>query len=229
VIAAVLLAIAFLAGCGGDDGEAEGGTTGGPFPVTIDHALGTTEIPAEPTRVVALGQTDPDTALALGVTPVGAREAFSGGLETWITGARRSAPLMNTRPSRVLPLVIALLVALLGVAGCGSDDDGEPSEETTPAAAAFPVTIAQADGAVTLESAPQRVIALDFPSADAALALGVVPVGMAEISYLPEGMHRWTADALDGAATEVFTIGDGYPLEEIAALDPDVILAVGNA
>jgi iron complex transport system substrate-binding protein len=137
---------------------------------------------------------------------------------------------MNTRPSRVLPLLIALLVALLGVAGCGSDDDGEPSEGTTPAAAdAFPVTIAQADGDVTLEEEPQRVVALDFPSADAALALGVVPVGVAEISHLPEGMHRWTADALDGAAAEVFTIGDGYPLEEIAALDPDVILAVGNA
>jgi hypothetical protein len=37
--------------------------------------------------VVALGQTDPDTALALGVTPVGAREAFPGGLEAWITDA----------------------------------------------------------------------------------------------------------------------------------------------
>jgi iron complex transport system substrate-binding protein len=82
---------------------------------------------------------------------------------------------------------------------------------------------------VTIDAEPTRVVALDFPSADAALALGVVPVGMAEISYVEGGMHSWTADALDGAATTVFPIGDGYPLETIARLDPDVILAVGNA
>jgi ABC-type Fe3+-hydroxamate transport system substrate-binding protein len=110
LIAAVLLAIAFLAGCGGNDGEAEGGTTGGAFPVTIQHALGTTEIPAEPTRVVALGQTDPDTALALGVTPVGAREAFSGGLETWITDALGGAEpdLLNVNAGVPFEQVAAL-------------------------------------------------------------------------------------------------------------------------
>jgi iron complex transport system substrate-binding protein len=136
---------------------------------------------------------------------------------------------MSRHPFRLAARLIALLVALLAVAGCGSDD-GEPSGGTTPTAAdAFPVTIAQADGDVTIEAEPRRVVALDFPSADAALALGVVPVGTAEISYLPEGMHRWTAEALDGATPEVFAVADGYPLEEITALDPDVILAVGNA
>jgi len=110
LIAAVVLAMAFLAGCGGDDGEAEGGTTGGAFPVTIQHALGTTDIPAEPTRVVALGQTDPDTALALGVTPVGAREAFSGGLETWITDALGGAEpdLLNVNAGVPFEQVAAL-------------------------------------------------------------------------------------------------------------------------
>ena len=54
-------------------------------------------------------------------------------------------------------------------------------------------------------------------------------MGIAEISYVEGGMHPWTADALDGTATEVFPIGDGHALETIARLDPDVILAVGNA
>ncbi|MGB3339656.1 MAG: ABC transporter substrate-binding protein [Devosia sp.] len=44
------------------------------FPVTIEHALGTTTIPAEPQRVVALGYVDHDYLYALGVAPVAVRE-----------------------------------------------------------------------------------------------------------------------------------------------------------
>ena len=41
------------------------------FPVTIEHAYGTTEIPAEPVRVVTVGYNDQDPVLAVGVVPVG--------------------------------------------------------------------------------------------------------------------------------------------------------------
>jgi len=61
--------------------------SGGAFPVTIDHALGSTEIPAEPQRVVTLGWASQDTVLALGTTPVGiAEDAWAGddnGLLPW--------------------------------------------------------------------------------------------------------------------------------------------------
>jgi len=42
------------------------------FPVTIEHALGTTTIEEEPTRVVAVGYAEADYPLSLGVVPVGA-------------------------------------------------------------------------------------------------------------------------------------------------------------
>jgi iron complex transport system substrate-binding protein len=42
------------------------------FPVTIEHALGSTTIEEEPTRVVALGYAEADYPLSLGVVPVGA-------------------------------------------------------------------------------------------------------------------------------------------------------------
>lgn len=48
------------------------------FPVTIDHALGSTTIESEPQRIVVLGWSAQDTLLALGVVPVGT-QAFSYG------------------------------------------------------------------------------------------------------------------------------------------------------
>lgn len=67
-----------LAGCGGDDepSNAAPATSTGRFPVTIEHALGTTVIPQEPKRVVTIGQTDHETLLAVGIKPVGAMDLF---------------------------------------------------------------------------------------------------------------------------------------------------------
>jgi iron complex transport system substrate-binding protein len=49
------------------------------YPVTIESALGTAEIPAEPQRVVTIGQGSADTATALGVVPVGIEADLWGG------------------------------------------------------------------------------------------------------------------------------------------------------
>ncbi len=68
-----------LAACGGAPapGAEPAAETAAGFPVTVDHALGTTEITAPPQRVVSLGYTDQDAILALGIVPVGIRE-FTG-------------------------------------------------------------------------------------------------------------------------------------------------------
>ncbi len=68
----------FTAACGRDapPGGVPAATDG--FPVTIDHALGTTTIPRAPERVVALGDQDADIAVALGMRPVAIAEQTSG-------------------------------------------------------------------------------------------------------------------------------------------------------
>lgn len=75
-LAALLAAAALgLAGCGGaaELQEAAGSDSAdGAFPRTVEHALGTTEIPARPERVVVLDTGELDSVLSLGVTPVGA-------------------------------------------------------------------------------------------------------------------------------------------------------------
>lgn len=70
-------ALLLTTGCGGaeeaDEPAAEGG---GNYPVTIEHVFGTTEIPAEPQRIVTLGLSDQDSLLALGVTPIAVSEWY---------------------------------------------------------------------------------------------------------------------------------------------------------
>ncbi|GAA0583077.1 iron-siderophore ABC transporter substrate-binding protein [Kribbella sandramycini] len=84
----VLLAVAGCSGGGSDD------AAGGAF-AKVSTKFGEITIPSEPKRVVALGWGDAETALALGVEPVGASDwlAFGGdGLGPWATGRYQQAP-----------------------------------------------------------------------------------------------------------------------------------------
>lgn len=88
--AAVVLAATGLSACATGSTEettdetAAAGLTkaeAGAFPTTIKHALGETTIEEEPKRVVALGWSDADVALSLGVVPVGASKHTWGATE----------------------------------------------------------------------------------------------------------------------------------------------------
>jgi iron complex transport system substrate-binding protein len=87
-----------LSGCGGgSDSADDGGTSSGSgaFPVTVSTAFGDVTIDEEPQRVVALGWSDAETALALGVQPVGASDwlGFGGeGVGPWAEGRYDEAP-----------------------------------------------------------------------------------------------------------------------------------------
>lgn len=69
---ALLLGAAVLGGCGSRDGGSSGSGGGGEgdFPITIDHALGSTTIESAPQRVATWGPSGQDIAIALGVNPV---------------------------------------------------------------------------------------------------------------------------------------------------------------
>ncbi len=103
--------------------------------------------------------------------------------------------------------------------------------ETTAAAAAFPVTITHAFGETTIEAEPERVVAWGWGSADAAIALGTVPAAIPFQSYGgdDEGVLPWIADKLTEQGAELPTVlpdsSEEPPYEEIAAADPDLILA----
>lgn len=104
----------------------------------------------------------------------------------------------------------------------------------TPALASdtFPVAVEHAYGTSVIESEPVRVVTWGWGTQDAVLALGVVPVGIPAMNYGGdgEGLLAWTRQALEEAGGDMPAIlgdGAGSPnFEAIAALDPDVIIAV---
>ncbi|MBP2368129.1 iron-siderophore ABC transporter substrate-binding protein [Pseudonocardia parietis] len=96
LVALLALLTACSSAAPGDGADAPEGAAGGPFPVQVEHTFGTTEIPERPQRVVALGVTDADPVLALGVTPVAtASYTFyeqTGGLGPWARGLVQGEP-----------------------------------------------------------------------------------------------------------------------------------------
>jgi iron complex transport system substrate-binding protein len=75
---------------------------------------------------------------------------------------------------------------------------------------------------------PERVVALDFPSADAVVALGVTPIAIGKVSYVDGGVQLWTKAALGKATPKLINAETQIPLEEIAALRPDLIVATNT-
>lgn len=88
-----------LAACGGGEsgggGAPAGSAAGTAYPATIDTQFGPVTIPGAPQRVVALGWSDAETALVLGVQPVGASDwlGFGG------TGVGPWSPPYTTPPT----------------------------------------------------------------------------------------------------------------------------------
>lgn len=85
VAGALAVASTVLAGCStgstetGDAPAAASTAEAGAFPVTIEHAYGSTTVKDEPTRIATIGWSDQDVLLSLGVVPVGAQQITWGG------------------------------------------------------------------------------------------------------------------------------------------------------
>ncbi|MGA9277331.1 iron-siderophore ABC transporter substrate-binding protein [Ilumatobacter sp.] len=116
-----------------------------------------------------------------------------------------------------------------------TDDSGDTvagtadtaSQDTmTDAADAFPVTIEHKFGSTTIDAEPTRVVSVGFNEHDFLLALGVVPVGLRDwYGEQPNSVWPWAQDELGDATPEVIA-ADALNFEQIAALEPDLIVGV---
>lgn len=117
-----------------------------------------------------------------------------------------------------------LLAAALSLTGCGGSEE-EPDTGAAPGAAAdeaFPRTVEHAMGSTEIPERPERVVVLDTGELDAALSLGITPVG-AVTTAVSDDFLSYLAEDAEGIEV-VGTIAEPN-LEEIAALEPDLILS----
>ncbi|RRQ29546.1 iron-siderophore ABC transporter substrate-binding protein [Rhodococcus sp. Eu-32] len=90
--AAVTLVTATACSNSSDDGSSDSAAE-----ATVDTIFGEVSVPADPQRVVALGWSDAETALALGVQPVGTSDWLGvggDGLGPWVDESYDTAPTM---------------------------------------------------------------------------------------------------------------------------------------
>jgi ferric hydroxamate transport system substrate-binding protein len=123
-----------------------------------------------------------------------------------------------------LPATALVLATLLAAVACGGSDDeasGAGSGSGTGRDGEWPVTVETPNGPVTIEEPPERIVALEWVYVEDLLALGVTPVGVADV----EGYRDWVDvdAALPDDVTDVGTRQEPS-IERIAMLEPDLIV-----
>jgi iron complex transport system substrate-binding protein len=132
------------------------------------------------------------------------------------------------RGARLTAAFASLLLVVGLVTACGSGKAAAPATKAA-AGSAFPVTIAHKFGTTTIKAEPKRIVTVGLTDQDAVLALGKVPVGTTEwFGGFPGAIGPWARNDLHGAPlpTVLKDTGTGPQVEKIAALRPDLILAV---
>jgi iron complex transport system substrate-binding protein len=130
---------------------------------------------------------------------------------------------------------LLLLVLLVGCAPVAAPATSTANEPAMPAAvipepsndAAFPVTIEHKYGSTEISALPERIVTVGLIDHDPLLALGIVPVGTTQwFGDYPGAIWPWAQDKLGDTLPEV--VGDAATInfEKIAALQPDLILAL---
>jgi iron complex transport system substrate-binding protein len=117
---------------------------------------------------------------------------------------------------------------LVLLAACGPNNDSDDGDTGAAGASGFPVSIENKFGTTTISAEPKRIVTVGLVEQDALLALGVVPIATTEwFGEKPGAIWPWAEKALGSAAKpQVLTYTDGIQFEKIAALKPDLIIAM---
>jgi iron complex transport system substrate-binding protein len=119
--------------------------------------------------------------------------------------------------NRSLSALAALLLALVLAACGGSDEAVAPttSSSTAEPPAAFPVTVAAADGELVLEKAPQRIVSLSPTATESLFAIGA---GDQVVAVDDQSNHPAEAPRTDLSSFQP-------NVEAVAGFEPDLVVA----
>jgi iron complex transport system substrate-binding protein len=105
-------------------------------------------------------------------------------------------------------------------AGCTTSKPGTVASDGS-------VTVKHAFGETKIPGPPKRVVSAGLTEQDDLLALGVVPVAVTDwFGNEPFGVWPWAQDKLGGATPAVLSLANGIQVDQIAALKPDLIVAI---
>lgn len=133
------------------------------------------------------------------------------------------------RHTRSCVLTVAAIAALFLTACSSADSTADSSSGADEDWE--PIIIEHALGTTEIEHKPERIATVNWANHEVPLALGVVPVGMAEANFGDDdgnGILPWVEEklaALDAEHPVLFDETDGVDFEAVADTSPDVILA----
>ncbi len=137
---------------------------------------------------------------------------------------------MTTHHRGLRPALLATSALLISglLAACGSSDNGNESTELAPVSlppaegtTQYPLTIDTQWGETTIDERPERIVAGTTGDVDLMAALDVTPIGADELIELT----AYTTKQLRGEVAATWDTGEVlYPLEPIAATDPDLMV-----
>jgi len=117
----------------------------------------------------------------------------------------------------------ALVALVLLIAGCGTTQPsaGDTGDAPSTEGSSGPITITdQAGRTVELPGPAKRVVILEWQQVEAAVLLGVTPVGVADV----KGYNTWvTAAPVDPGTTDVGTRGEPN-MDAVFSADPDLVI-----
>lgn len=113
------------------------------------------------------------------------------------------------------------------IAGTSAAAVGCSSRKSAAGAAAGSVTITHLFGQTVIKEPPKRVVSAGYTEQDDLLAVGVVPVAVTNwFGDQPFAVWPWAQPKLGGAQPVVLNLDNGIPIEQIAGLKPDLIVAI---
>lgn len=115
--------------------------------------------------------------------------------------------------------------------GAGATSPGGTSGGTSAAPAGSPRVVEHRFGTTTVPADPRRIVAVGTTDADALVALGISPIAAyPNTGFGPGAFWPWLDDQAGMAAATPIELDASYRvnIEQIAALQPDLILAVNS-
>ncbi len=114
-----------------------------------------------------------------------------------------------------------------GAAGVAGLLPGCSSPKPPPGTGGAAVTIAHLFGKTVIKEPPKRVVSAGYTEQDDLLAVGVVPIAVTNwFGDQPFAVWPWAQPKLGGAQPVVLNLDNGIQIDRIAALKPDLIVAI---